>query len=88
MKNTKGPGICFALLMLSGVASAGVPTTPGSRDFDIGTLTSTHYTTRFSAETNFLENSYTFDLATPAWVDARLFVGIDLKLTPQGHLLL
>jgi hypothetical protein len=42
MKNTKGPGIRFALLMLSGVASAGVPTTPGSRDLDIGTLTPDH----------------------------------------------
>jgi hypothetical protein len=73
MKNTKEPCICFALLIFSGLASAGVPTTTISQDFDIGTLTSTPYATSFNAERNDLVNSYTFDLATSAFVDMTLF---------------
>ncbi len=73
MKNRYFEGIGVALLMFSGAAAAGFPTTPGSQDFDIGTLTSTHFMTSFAKETNFLENSYTFDLAKESRVDAWIF---------------
>lgn len=62
----------FSLFIFSGVASAGFPTTPVSQDFDIGTLTSTHFATHFANDSNFLRNSYTFDLASESRVDAWL----------------
>ena len=70
MKNKKVLGIGFALLVLSRGAWAGVPDYSYSHDYDIGTLTSSGYTTSFGAATYMLLHSYTFDLAAPAIVDA------------------
>ena len=72
MNNKKVLSVGITLLLFSNAASAGVPTTPISQDFDIGTLTSTLYETSFTSLNNSLQNSYTFDLAEPATVDVWL----------------
>ncbi len=73
MRNIDILGVAAVLITLSGEVTAGVPNVSFSHDFDIGTLASTHYVTSFVDETNILLHSYTFDLATPATVDAWLF---------------
>jgi hypothetical protein len=72
MKKNRIARFAFGLLFLSTAASAGVPETPNSHDFDIGTLGTTHYTNSFSYENNLLDHSYTFDLTAPSQVDASL----------------
>ena len=72
MKNKKLLGIGFTVLLFSRGAAAGVPTTPISQDFDIGTLTSTPYENSYSVGNTLLQHSYTFDLAEAATVDAWL----------------
>lgn len=73
MKAKKLLGLASILLMFSGHVIAGVPTISDfTRDFDIGTLTSTPYVTAFSGTTNFIQHSYTFDLDAPATIEARV----------------
>lgn len=72
--NKKGiAAFAVTLVLLSGVASAGVPNNGFSQDFDTGTLGTTHYKNNFSIASNQLDHSYTFDLAAPSQVDAWLY---------------
>lgn len=66
-------GFGLALCIFSSGASAGIPSSSYSHDFDIGTLTSAPYPASFVAVTNLLLHSYTFDLAAPATVDVWLY---------------
>lgn len=68
MKKKGIAGFAIALLLFSGGASAGVPNTPFSHDYDIGTLGPTHYVNNTTVPQNVLQDSYTFDLAAPSHV--------------------
>lgn len=73
MKNKGIAGFAVTLLLLSGIASAGVPNTPTSHDYDMGTLGSAHYVNNRAVPYNVVQDSYTFDLAAPSHVSGWLW---------------
>ena len=73
MKNKGIVGFAVTLLLFSGMASAGVPNTPYSHDYDIGTIGPTHYVNNRAVPYNLVQDSYTFDLAAQSHVSAWLW---------------
>jgi hypothetical protein len=96
MKKKGLAGLGVALLFLSNGVSAEVPNTPFSHDYDIGTLGSSHYVKNTTVPQNILEDSYTFDLASPSHVYGWLWnlipemgtidIGIISTLYAMGYL--
>jgi hypothetical protein len=72
MKNKKITGFALALMVLSNVSFAGVGNFDIAKDFDAGTLGTTHYQNTFSVSNDRLLHGYIFDLPTASRVDARL----------------
>ncbi len=73
MKNRGIAAFAGMLLFFSSVVSAGVPNGAYSKDYDLGTLTSTHYINTPTVRYPVLQHSYTFDLATPSMVYGWLY---------------
>ena len=72
MKNKGIAGFAVTLLLFSGIASAGVPNTPYSHNYDIGTLGPADYVNNRAVPYNLVQDSYTFDLAAPSHVSGVL----------------